>query len=82
MNAIFKELALALQVEFLKIRRSKTLWLDNPGIRSTDDNRRLFMFILKDPERGAAAWINRGEGANLRRHSRLAEFFQSDVFTG
>jgi ABC-2 type transport system permease protein len=51
MNAILKELAPALQVEYLKIRRSKTLWLTILAFAVLTIIGGLLMFILKDPAR-------------------------------
>ena len=51
MNAISNELVPALQVEYLKIRRSKTLWLTILAFTLLTVIGGLFMFILKDPER-------------------------------
>jgi ABC-2 type transport system permease protein len=51
MNAILKELAPALQMEYLKIRRSKTLWLTTLAFAVLSIIGGLFMFILKDPAR-------------------------------
>ena len=51
MNAITNQLAPALQVEYLKIRRSKTLWLTFLAFAALTVIGGLFMFILKDPER-------------------------------
>ena len=51
MNAILNELVPALRVEYLKVRRSKTLWLTVFGFILATVIGGLFMFILKDPER-------------------------------
>jgi ABC-2 type transport system permease protein len=51
MNARLKELAPALQVEYLKIRRSKTLWLTILAFAVLTIISGLLMFILKDPVR-------------------------------
>ena len=51
MNVITKQLAPALQVEYLKIRRSKTLWLTILAFAVLTIIGGFFMFILKDPAR-------------------------------
>jgi ABC-2 type transport system permease protein len=73
MNAILKELAGAQEVEYIKIRRSKTLWLTIMAFVVLTVIGGLFMFILKDPDRarqlgligakaqifgGTADWLN------------------------
>ena len=51
MNAIFNGLASAVQVEYIKVRHSKTLWLTILAFVVLTVIGGLFMFILKDPER-------------------------------
>jgi len=51
MNAILSELVPALRVEYLKVRRSKTLWLTILAFLLAAIIGGLFMFILKNPER-------------------------------
>ena len=51
MNIITNELVSALRVEYLKIRRSKTLWLTILAFAVLTFIGGLFMFILKDPAR-------------------------------
>jgi ABC-2 type transport system permease protein len=51
MKTIFYELFPALRVEYLKVRRSKTLWLTVLAFLLATIIGGLFMFILKDPER-------------------------------
>ncbi len=51
MNRLFNELVPALQVEFQKVRRTKTLWLTALVFLLSTVIGGLFMFIMKDPER-------------------------------
>jgi ABC-2 type transport system permease protein len=51
MNTLFSRLFPALRVEYLKVRRSKTLWLTVLAFVLATGIGGLFMFILKDPER-------------------------------
>ena len=51
MNTIFNELFPALRVEYLKVQRSKTLWLTILAFLLATAIGGLFMYILKDPER-------------------------------
>ena len=51
MNAIFNGIVSAVQVEYIKVRHSKTLWLTILAFVMLTVIGGLFMFILKDPER-------------------------------
>jgi len=51
MNTLFNELVPALQVEFQKVRHTKTLWLTALAFLLATGIGGLFMYILKDPER-------------------------------
>src|SRR5271157_3543386 len=51
MNAIFNGLVSAVQVEYIKVRHSKTLWLTILAFAVLTIIGGLFMFILKNPER-------------------------------
>ena len=51
MNTLIKELLPALSVEYLKVRRSKTLWLTVLAFILAVIIGGLLMYILKDPER-------------------------------
>ena len=51
MNFLINELLTALRVEYLKIRRSKTLWLTILAFLLATAIGGLLMFIMKDPER-------------------------------
>jgi ABC-2 type transport system permease protein len=51
MNTLFNELVPALQVEFQKVRRTKTLWFTALAFLLATVIGGLFMYIMKDPER-------------------------------
>ena len=51
MNTIIRELVPALQVEFQKVRRSKTLWLTTLAFLLATVIGGFLMYILKDPDR-------------------------------
>ena len=75
MNTIFNELFPALRVEYLKVRRSKTLRLTILAFLLATMIGGLFMYILKDPERARQLGIIGAKAQIFGGTANWASFF-------